>query len=291
MKIHRVEAPHCRGGEQPLWDVDQQALYYIDNSGRKIHRYLPAAGASKSWDMPDVITSLALRQGGGAVITLRAGIQLFDFDSGRLEMLHPLADPPPLVYNDAKVDRQGRWIIGASTANFTNPGPEGGLFRLDPDRSLVQLDSGIHFSNGPCFSPDSKTLYFSDSWLKNCYAYDYDIETGSVTNRRVFAGEEALQGLPDGATVDRDGLVWIALYGAAKIAAFRPDGRLEHAVDMPVKLVSSVMFGGPDLDQLFVTTIEREHGSGDGPVEAGAGDLYVIEGLGAQGLPEPRFAG
>ncbi len=289
MRIERVDTPRTDGGENPLWDAAGQALYYIDNAGMKIHRLHPASGATRTWTMPSVITTLVLRAGGGACVTLRSGIFNFDFETGELAPLHPLGDPPPHVYNDGKVDRRGRFLIGACTANFAAPTPDGGLYRLDPDHSLHQLDSGIHFSNGPCFSPDDQTFYFSDSWLHDCYAYDYDIATGQVANRRVFANTKELGGLPDGSTVDADGCVWIAIYGGGKIAAYSPDGKLERIVEMPVKLVSSVAFGGPDLDVLYVTTIE--HGALGEAVEPGAGEVYVVAGLGVTGVAEPRFAG
>jgi len=164
-----------------------------------------------------------------------------------------------------------------------------GLFRLDPDLTLRRLDSGVHFSNGPCWSPDGTRLYFADSWLNTIYLYDYDIETGSASNRRALVNTSELGGLPDGATVDADGLLWVALYGASKVVAFRPDGCVERIIDMPVKLVSSVMFGGSDLDRLFVTTIAR--GLDGARADDGAGDLYLIDGLGARGRCENRFAG
>ena len=272
-----------------MWDPLSGLLHYIDNTGKKVHSLDPATGEASTLEMPSVITTLVLREGGGAVVTLRTGIHFLDLESGAVELISPLGDPPPYVFNDGKVDRRGRFVIGASTANFANPTPDGGLFRLDPDHTLTRLDSGIHLSNSPCWSPNSRTFYFSDSWLKTTYAYDYDIETGAVSGRRVFVNTSDLGGLPDGATVDADGLYWVAVYQAGVIAAYRPDGRLERTIDMPVKLVSSVAFGGPDLDRLFVTTIE--HGSLGEPVETGAGDLYVVDGLGARGLPEPRYAG
>lgn len=272
-----------------MWDVALQRLHYIDNTGQKVHSYDPATGEVRTLEMPSVITTLVLREGGGAVVTLRTGIHFLDLDSGALELVSPLADPPPFVFNDGKVDSRGRFVIGASTANFANPGPDGGLYRLDPDRTLSRLDTGIHFSNSPCWSSDGTTFYFSDSWLKTTYAYDYDIEAGTVSNRRTFVNTSELGGLPDGATVDVDGLYWVAIYGGGKVAAYRPDGRLARTIGMPVKLVSSVMFGGADLDRLFVTTIE--HGALGEPVEASAGSLYVIDGLGVRGLPEHRFAG
>ena len=289
MQISRVAAPSCLGGENPLWDPSSNVLYYIDNSGMKVHRHDPATGANRSWDMPDVITTLAFRASGGAIMTLRSGIHALDFETGGLTPLYLLPDPLPYVFNDGRIDRQGRFLIGASTTQFAEPTPEGGLFRLDADQGLHKLDAGIYFSNGPCFAPDDKTFYFSDSWLKQIYAYDYDLASGAVANRRIFADTTDLGGLPDGACVDQDGLVWTAICGGGKIAVFRPDGKLERTIDMPVKLVSSVGFGGPDLASLYVTTIAQ--GALGEPSEAGAGDLYLIESLGARGQAETAYAG
>jgi len=296
LRIERLDTVRCEGGENPLWDHRRKCLYLIDNTGRKAHRYDPVSGRTQSWTFPSVITTLVLREDGGAVVTLRSGIHTFDFDTGELALLHPLTDPPPYVYNDGKVDRRGRFVIGASTANFADPGPEGGLFRLDPDNSLTRLDSGIHFSNGPCWSPDGGTLYFSDSWINTIYAYDYDMALGRVSNRRVFANTSEMGGVPDGATVDADGRYWVALFRAAKIASYSPDGTLDRVIEMPVKLVSSLAFGGPDLDRLFVTTIAHDiagaaQGGGGDTDEELAGSVFVIDGLGARGIAEPYFGG
>lgn len=292
MRITKLDAPRCMGGENPMWDADKQVLHYIDNSGMKVHTFDPASGSSTTLDMPSVITTLVLREGGGAVVTLRTGIHFLDLETGNLELIHPLADPPLYVFNDGKVDVRGRFVIGASTGNFTSPQPDGGLFRLDPDLKLTQLDSGIHFSNSPCWSPDWKTFYFSDSWLNTTYAYDYDLDTGAVSNRRPFVITGDLGGLPDGATVDEDGLYWVAVFRGAKIAAYRPDGGLERVIDMPVRLPSSVAFGGPKLDQLYVTTIAHDVSAGqDDAGDEQAGCLFVIDGLGVRGRAEPRFDG
>jgi sugar lactone lactonase YvrE len=296
MRISRVETSRCDGGENPLWDVAEQALYFIDNTGQKVHRHHPGTGATRSWDMPSVITALAVRAGGGAVVTLRTGVHTLDFETGAVTALHPLDQPPPYVFNDGKVDARGRFVIGASTANFANPQPDGGVYSLEAGRGLRRIDSGVHFSNGPCWSPDFKTFYFSDSWLNTTYAYDYDLETGEVANKRPFANTTELGGVPDGSTVDADGLLWMAIFRGAKVVAFRPDGKLERVVDMPVPLTSSVMFGGPDLDLLYVTTIAEDvtaiaQGAAAPAQIEGAGDVFVIEGLGARGDAEPRYAG
>ena len=289
MKVTKLAAPACKGGESPMWDPAAWQLYYIDNANWKVHAFDPATEASRTLAMPCTITTLVLRERGGAIVTLRSGIHALDLESGELELIQPLSDPPAHMYNDGKVDSRGRFLIGASTTKISAPQPDGGLFRLDPDHGLTKLDGNVHFSNSPCWSSDERIFYFSDSWVDTMFAYDYDIETGGAANRRAFINTRELGGLPDGATVDADGLIWVAKYQGGKIAAYRPDGKLERVVQMPVKLVSSVAFGGADLDRLFVTTIS--HGIHGDPVEEGAGALYVIDGLGAKGRAEHRYAG
>jgi L-arabinonolactonase len=289
MKIVQLDAPKCEGGESPLWDPTAQTLHYIDNVGCKVHCYHGDIGTSRTYDMPAPVTAIAVRKSGGLVVNLRTGLHELDLKNGSLTCWIPSPDPPPFVFNDGKVDRQGRFFLGASTATARDPKPEGGLFSLDAERHLSRWDSGVYFSNGPCWSPDNRTFYFSDSWLNTTYAYDYDLSTGAVTNRRDFIVTEELGGRPDGATVDADGCIWIAIYGAGVIAAYRPDGRLERTVQMPVRLCSSVMFGGPTFDQLFVTTIA--HGPLGEAVEAGAGYVYRIDGLGVRGIPETSYNG
>lgn len=289
MRITRLDAPVAPGGEQPLWDPTGQVLWYLDNAGNTIHRFSPATGETSSWPTPSVVTSFALRECGGAVVTMRIGIHLFDFATGGFEPVWPLPEPPPFVFNDGKVDRRGRWFVGACTSHFDAPTPEGGLYRLDPDHRVTKLDEGVYFSNGPCFAPDDRTFYFADSYLNTIFAYDYDLDRGAVSNKRAFVNTESLGGMPDGATVDRDGMLWTAIYGGGKVAAFAPDAHLVRTVDLPVRFTSSVTFGGPELDRLYVTTIR--HDPPGGPSEPDAGSVYVVDDLGVRGIPEPRFAG
>ena len=290
MKISRVETKHCLVGEGPVWDVAEQALYFVDIVGRQLHRYDPLGGATTSWTAPAVIGSIALREGGGALLALPDGVYTLDFDSGGIT---PLALPgvrdPRIQFNDGKVDRRGRFIVGSTDSNLKDTQPIGALYSLDANHVMTVIDTGIHISNGPCWSPDNKTFYFSDSLLHAIHAYDYDLATGAIANRRLFASTRDLGGIPDGATVDRDGLMWMAICEGAKVVAFRPGGAIERIVDMPVSLPASVMFGGANLDLLFVTSIDPTVLGRS--AEDGGGHTFVIEGLGARGIPEPRYAG
>ncbi len=289
MKISRVDTARCLLGEGPVWDAATRSLYFLDIGQRRVHRYTPRDGLTRSWDTPSGVGAMALREAGGAVLAMGDSICTLDFDTGSVTRITSAHQPSQAVFNDGKVDRRGRFVVGSCCTDLVNPQPIGGVFSLGANQEVVRLESNISFSNGPCFSPDGRTFYFSDSAHYACYAYDYDNETGALSNRRLFADTRPLGGMPDGSTVDGDGLVWMAIYRGGKVAAFRPDGGIERVIEMPVKLSASVMFGGDALDRLFVTTIDPVFFK-EAP-EEGAGDLYVIEGLGARGLPEPRYAG
>jgi L-arabinonolactonase len=288
LKISRVETERSQVGEGPVWDVAEQALYFVDILGPKVFRFDPASGETRSWTLPAVIGSMALRSGGGALVALKDGLYGLDLSTGAVsELAKPERLDPRVQFNDGKVDRRGRFVVGTTDSQMKET--IGEIYSLGPDGRLSVIDRGICLSNGPCWAPDDRTFYFSDSASHVVYAYDYDIETGEAANRRVFARTQELGGIPDGATVDADGLMWMAICEGGKVVAFRPDGKVERIVETPTKLPASVMFGGPGLDLLYVTSIDPSF-LGRTPAP-GDGETYVIEGLGARGLPEPRYAG
>jgi sugar lactone lactonase YvrE len=290
MNIERAPIERLGLGEGAVWDADERALYVLDIFGKKVFRHDPASGATRNWQTPGHVGAMALRQGGGAVLAMVDSLHALDFASGACEKLAgPVFDNPDVTINDGAADRRGRFVFGGCSAGMDNPRPIGGLFSLGADRRVTRLDSGTHQSNSHCFAPDGKTLYCADSFLKELYAYDYDLDTGQVANKRVFANTEALGGVPDGSAADADGVVWVSIFQAGKIAAYRPDGKLERTIDLPVKLISSVAGGGADLDRLYVTTIDPSQFGW--PQEEGSGYVYVVDGLGTRGVPEPRYAG
>jgi sugar lactone lactonase YvrE len=288
MKITQVETQRCIIGEGPVWDVAEQALYFIDILGKKVLRFDPVSGTTHDWAVPDVIGSMALRAGGGAVVALATGVHTLNFESGTCAMLATSADLNEMVQlADGKVDRRGRFVVGSSDRAMEQA--RGKLYVLENEAKLREIDSGIVIANGPCWSPDDKILYHSDSMRNTIFAYDYDITTGSAANRRAWASTEDLGGIPDGATIDADGCMWMAICEGQKVVQFRPDGALERVIDMPVKCPASVMFGGAALDQLYVTSLSPAFlGREEAPLD---GCTFVIEGLGVKGMPEPRYAG
>lgn len=291
IKIERVGATKDKLGEGPLWDAQEQALYWIDSISKVVHRLDPATGEVQNWGVPAVIGSMSLRESGGAVVALQTGLHFLDLATGDCELvIDPEADLPRTRFNDGKVDRQGRFIAGTMVARDPRDEALGSLYRLNADMSLDKLDTGILISNGPCFSPDGGTLYFTDSRTGIIYAYEYDQESGAVGPRRDFIEVAEITGSAgDGATVDSEGNFWTALVRNSQIGKFDPNGNLLETIDMPCALPSSVMFGGPNLDELYVTSISdslnrQSHGKLDGA-------LLKITGLGATGIAEPRFAG
>lgn len=290
MKIEAIVDCDTILGEGPLWDVREQRLYWIDSYGQKIFRASAAGGDVESWDVPQKIGSMALRKDGGAILSLADGFYFFDFATGATELVG-LVDRagPNIRVNDGKVDKRGRYVSGSM--DITEASADGKLYSVGTDRSITEIDSGIVVSNGPCWSPDGSIFYFADSRSRAIWAYDYDLATGAVANKRRFVlfGEE--DGLPDGATVDAEGYVWSAGVYKSKLHRFAPDGTLDRTIDMPVVCVTSVMFGGPELDTLYVTSMKTA--PVPGVVETGpeAGSLFAITGLGVRGLPETRFGG
>ncbi len=277
-------------GEGPLWDVEQQRLYFIDSFDGRVFRCTADGGEVRSWDVPEKIGSIAIRKDGdGAICSLANGFHALDFRTGEVALIHdPEPGKPNNRINDGKVDRRGRFVAGSM--DTMEEGPNGALYRLDPDFSVHRLDSDIIVSNGPCWSPDDRIFYFADSWSGEIYAYDYDIETGSASNRRTFVRLDTSRGgAADGSTVDAEGCLWNAQVYDSKIIRYRPDGTVDRVIDMPVKKVTSVMFGGPNLDILYVTSMAKPplpRFPADGVMR---GSVFAVRGLGIRGLPEPRF--
>jgi L-arabinonolactonase len=290
---------HNHLGEGPLWDVEEQRLYWIDSSAAEIWSCTKDGDDVKIFYVPSHIGSMALRTKGGAVLALSNGFNLYDFATQRLTHIgDPEADEPENRLNDGKVDRRGRFLAGymsydhdrQDAARGQRPVRNSALYRLDPDLSIHRLDSGIKCSNGPCWSPDNHTFYFADSYDNLMYAYDYDLETGTVANRRVFANTFNFPGTFDGSTVDAEGYIWNAHVFGGRIFRYAPDGSIDRMIPFPVRNLTSVMFGGPELDILYVTSMGRPI-KGVPQREPHAGGVYAVHDLGVKGLPEPRFAG
>ncbi len=292
VEITCVVDAHAELGEGTLWDPRAGVLWWIDIWGKLIHRFDPATGEDRTWQAPEYLGCLGLRQTGGLVLTMQSGFHFFDPDSGRFE---PIADPeagrPETRFNDGKPDRQGRFWSGTM---FEVPGQPiafvGALYRLDADHSVHKMIDGVGCSNALAWSPDSRTMYFSDSHAGAVWAYDFDPATGGIANRRTFIDMTASGGVADGATVDAEGCYWLTIPVTSKVCRYDPDGRLIETVVLPTDLPTCCEFGGKDLDVLYVTTAvlnrQEEHFSG----QSNPGGLFAIQ-TDVRGLALPPFRG
>ncbi len=288
-RIDIVSQSRDRVGESPIWDVDDQALYWVDGLGAILRRYDPADGSERHWTLPDLVGCIALAEPGHLLMALRDGFYRFDLTTGEATPLAQLeTDDPGVRFNDGRMDRNGRFLCGTMRIEERTP-PPGKLYRLDGSGKIDVLQAGIRIANATCFSPDGKTLYFADSLEGEIWCFPYDQASGEVGPRSTFAKTRDLVGSgPDGAVTDSQGGVWVALPQTGRVARFHPDGTLDFQVDTPSPHPSCPAFGGPGLDVLYVTSI-----SDSGPRmqtdHAEAGKLIAVSGLGFRGIAEPRF--
>jgi sugar lactone lactonase YvrE len=277
-----------RLGESALWHAGERAIYWADFYGPVLRR-LRLGGVVESWILQGSATigSLAFASGGRLILALDRGLTLFDPTTARSTVIaHPNAGRAGVAYNDGKVDRSGRLWIG--TYDMAEADPRGILYCVGRDGRVTVADSGFVVCNGPAFSPDGGTLYFSDTVGRRILAYDIAGDPPRLLNRRLFASIAPDEGAPDGLTVDAEGDVWCALFGAGEVARYASGGALKQRHRLPCPAVTSCSFGGERLSTLFVTTgwspgVER---AADEPASGGA--LLSIE-VDAQGLPEPEF--
>lgn len=279
-----------RLGESPMWHPGEQALYWVDWYGPTIRRLKHGQSKVESWTIPNetILGSFVFAAGGKLLIAVDSGLKLFDPATGKTT---PFADPnearPGVAYNDSKLDRQGR--LWAGTFDLPETEPRGILYCIEANGTWSVADSGFAVCNGPAFSADGRTMYFSDSNTRRVLAYDIDAKSRIPTNRRVFAQFSVGDGVPDGLTVDAEGGLWCALYGGGKLIRFAPDGSVIKSYALPCPVVTAAGFGGPDMTTLYVTTgwspgiqrAEDERGPG--------GAVFTLE-TGVKGLPEPIFA-
>ena len=285
-------------GEGPVWSPSEKALYWTDVPACTVHRWTPATGERRSWRAPDMVTSMSMRSQGGLIVSTTGEVSTWDLDTDRHESLAaPEANLPDNRSNDGKCDRRGRFWFGTMQNNLNPDGSAkpltastGSLWRIDGDGSSHCMESGIGISNTLAWSPDNRVMYFGDS-LAGIHAYDFDIDTGGIANRRDFAmTEDPELGIPDGSTIDAEGFLWNARWDGGCLLRWAPDGTIDRKVTLPCSRVTSAIFGGADLDVLYVTTARYDLSEGDLAEQPLAGGIFAID-TGTKGIAETPFTG
>jgi sugar lactone lactonase YvrE len=280
--IEPVGNIHSQWGEGPVWW--RGALYFVDIEGHRVHRYDPASGEEKTWDVGQRVGTVVPRESGGLVIAGDHGLFFLDEITGLLTAIaDPEADKPDNRFNDGKCSPDGRFFAG--TISLVKKTGDARLYRLDPDLTLHEAFGPVTNSNGIAWSADGATVFYIDTPRREVLAFDYT--NGQLRNMRSAISTAGLDASPDGMVIDASGHLWIAFCHGGCVVCYDPvTGNELRRVELPCLETTACAFGGLDLADLYVTTgvhksIQEEH----------AGRLFVIRGLGVTGLPSYAFAG
>lgn len=282
ISIEVVGSVKSKWGEGAVWW--QGVLYYVDIEGHLVHRFDPASGEEKSWDVGQRVGMVVPREGGGLVIAGDKGFYFLDETSGNLTAI---ADPEPEKgdnrFNDGKCSPDGRFFAG--TISLVKKEGDAKLYRLDPDLTVHEAYAPVTNSNGIAWSADGKTCYYIDTPSKEVKAFDYT--EGELSNMRVVVSTAHHESSPDGMAIDADGNLWVAFCHGACVCCYSPEtGEELRKIDLPCLETTSCAFGGENLTDLYVTT-----GIHKSEVEEHAGRLLKVTGLGVKGVAAFAFAG
>ena len=271
-------------GEGPVWDVHTGTLYWIDIINKRVY-----AGADVLLESDEFIGCIAPRKSGGLVLTKRFSFWTCETDPVRTTFLSALENEPANNrFNDGKCDPRGRFLAG--TMDMGEKDPNGSLYSFD-GKTATRLLGGVTISNGLTWSPDYKTFYYIDTPTRIVRAFDYDLETGAIANPREAVRVPESLGWPDGMTSDRQGNLWIAMWGGAQVTKWDPaSGQMLEQIPVPAKNVSSCAFGGRDLNELYITSARvglDEAALSQYPLTGG---VFRLE-TNVEGMPTFAFAG
>jgi sugar lactone lactonase YvrE len=286
IKITRLDLSALSLGESPLWHPAEQAFYWVDGLTPALYRLDWKTRRIERQALPDIVGSITRHVDGRILLAFSRCFALVRFGEASESLFTPDDLPAGVRFNDSKCDRFGRLVAG--TMDLAESHPIGAAYRHDFTGGFEEIDSGYTVFNGPCWSVDGRSLFMSDSAGMQVYRFDYDPANGRAANKSVWLQLDRDDGLPDGAAIDGEGRYWQARNGAGIVAVHEPDGQLADAIVLPTTNVTSLTFGGPDLNVLLVTSMNRPLPWQD-HLDRDAGGTFLIEGLDVQGLEEPAF--
>jgi sugar lactone lactonase YvrE len=292
MKVELAQDARAILGEGPVWDERTGRLHWVDIRAGLVHRYAPADGSDLVLDVGQPVGSLGLGASGGLVLAIRDGFALVPHGS---DLIDQVVDVEKELarnrMNDGGCDAAGRFWAGTMASLWEQESNAGALYVLEEvGASLVatQVIGDITVANGIDWSPDGRLMYYVDSSTQRVDVFDFEVDTGALRTRRVFAEIPSSEGLPDGLVVDSDGCVWVALFGAGRLRRYSPAGRIDLEVQLPVTLVTSAAFGGADLRDLYITTAKHKLTPEERDDQTYAGSLFGCR-PGPTGKPANRF--
>jgi sugar lactone lactonase YvrE len=268
-------------GEGPIYDRDNDRLFWVDIEGEKIiiEEGITKNSVEKIVNLPDLVSSLCVINETEVIATIRHGFYILNINTGGLtKLLEIETDLKDNRFNDGKCDPLGRYWAG--TMNMKKSGPTGNLYKLELNK-ISKILGGLTVSNGLGWSPDNDKMYLIDSPVRKVYVFDFNLNRGEIYNKQVLIDFGNEPGNPDGMTVDEEGYLWIAHWGGGKVSRWSPNGKKVFEIKMPVTYVSSVTFGGEDLSTLFITSASKDD-------EVQSGKLFMVD-VKIRGLPSYKF--
>lgn len=290
MKYEVVLAAQCELGEGPVWDDEHRRILWVDIVQGNIHQWYIADRRHVMIHLGEVVGAIALRKNGGLVAVLRNGFAQIDMRNGSVNYLaYKERDLINNRFNDGKCDSKGRFWAGTMD-DVDNTVGAGKLYALNLDYSVSPKERDVTCSNGMAWSLDDQVFYFIDTYTQSVVAYDYASDAGIISNKRVAISFPLEEGLPDGMTIDDEGMLWIAFWRGWKVARWDPNtGKKLMEVKFPVSQVTSCTFGGEDLRDLYVTTARAGLTNSDLRAQPYAGSLFVVRDLPCGGVLPHRF--
>lgn len=278
MKPELIADYQCVIGEGPLWHPGEKRVYWTDIPMGRMFRYDPANEVHEQIYEGEVVGGFTIQEDGSLLLFLAMGA-IAIWREGQLRYVYEeIPNERETRFNDVIADPAGRVFCGT----MSTPDRPGRLYRLDADGQLTEVLDDVDISNGMGFTPDRTQMYYTDSPKCEIYLFDYDQDTGGITNKRVFVRTPEGEGMPDGLTVDAEGYIWSARWDGSCLVRYTPDGREDRRIEFPAKKVSSVIFGGEDYTDMYVTTAGGDNKAEEG---YGAGALYRVN-AGVRGVPE-----
>ena len=277
-------------GEGPIWDFENNILYWVDIISKELHFHDPATGSHEVRTLEAMPGTVVCRQSGGLLLALDSGFAFYDIQT---EAVTPVADPesdiPANRFNEGKCDPAGR--LWAGTMRMSEDKPTGSMYRLDADLSVHKMFDNITISNGICWSSDLKTMYYIDTPTMKIEAFDYDNATGAIENRRVCCHVSEEESWPDGMAIDVEGKLWVGHFFGKHVRRWDPDtGKCIDKIELPCSNVTACAFGGENLDTMYITTATADIPEEERAQQPLAGGLFVAD-PGVRGERSPKFAG
>lgn len=275
-------------GEGPCWDAEEQTLYWVDTDLKCVHKYCPYSGEKKTYQLNQKV-GVAVKETAGTIIcALENGFYRLNQNDGSVEyIVNPDSENPENIFNDGKCDKEGNFWAG--TVHREELAEKGSLYCLSTDFKCEPKYNGVTISNGIAWTEDYKTMYYIDTPTLQVAAFDYDMDTRTISNKRVAVEFSPEYGMPDGMTIDADGNLWVAMWGGYGVYKCNPrTGQILGKIDVPVANVTSCIFGGKDMDVLYITTAMAELTDDEKKAQPLAGGVFQVK-TDTKGFPSNRF--